>query len=114
MSMNNDNLNLHSMSADELWALYEMVTAELDSKIATELEVLETRLRQLGAVERDRELRQAKRPYPKVPAKYRNPENDRETWSGRGKQPRWLAAELRSGKRLTDFLIGQTIDNHRH
>jgi DNA-binding protein H-NS len=112
--MNNDNLNLHSMSADELWALYEMVTAELDSKIATELEVLETRLRQLGAVERDRELRQAKRPYPKVPAKYRNPENDRETWSGRGKQPRWLAAELRSGKRLTDFLIGQTIDNHRH
>ena len=113
MSMNNDNL-LHSMSADELWALYEMVTAELDRKIATELEVLETRLRQLGAVERDRELRQAKRPYPKVPAKYRNPENDRETWSGRGKQPRWLAAELRSGKRLTDFLIGQTIDNHRH
>jgi DNA-binding protein H-NS len=112
--MKNDNLNLHSMAADELWALHEMVTAELDRKIATELEVLETRLRQLGAVEQDRGLRQAKRPYPKVLAKYRNPENDRETWSGRGKQPRWLAAELRSGKRLADFLIGQTIDNHRH
>ena len=28
-----------------------------------------------------------------------------ETWAGRGKQPRWLVAQLRSGKRIEDFTI---------
>ena len=41
----------------------------------------------------------------KVPAKYRNPANAKETWTGRGKQPRWLAAETAKGKKLEDFLI---------
>ena len=41
----------------------------------------------------------------KVPAKYRNPANAKETWSGRGKQPRWLAALTRKGKKAEDFLI---------
>ncbi|RZA22334.1 MAG: DNA-binding protein, partial [Lysobacteraceae bacterium] len=27
------------------------------------------------------------------------------TWAGRGKQPRWLAAETSKGRKLEDFLI---------
>jgi DNA-binding protein H-NS len=46
-----------------------------------------------------------RRPYPRVLAKYRNPNDPKETWTGRGKQPRWLAAQLRSGKKLDQFLI---------
>jgi DNA-binding protein H-NS len=41
----------------------------------------------------------------KVAAKYRNPANAKETWSGRGKQPRWLAALTKKGKKAEDFLI---------
>ena len=41
----------------------------------------------------------------KVPPKYRNPANSSETWTGRGRQPRWLAAETAAGKKLEDFLI---------
>ena len=41
----------------------------------------------------------------KVAPKYRNPANAAETWSGRGKQPRWLAAQTSAGKKLEDFLI---------
>jgi len=41
----------------------------------------------------------------KVPPKYRNPENREETWTGRGKRPRWLVAELDKGKKIEDFLI---------
>lgn len=37
--------------------------------------------------------------------RYRNKTNDDETWTGRGKQPRWLVAELDKGARLEDFLI---------
>ena len=41
----------------------------------------------------------------KVAAKYQNPANGKETWTGRGKQPRWLAAETAKGKKLEEFLI---------
>ncbi|EPL5429774.1 TPA: H-NS family nucleoid-associated regulatory protein, partial [Acinetobacter baumannii] len=27
------------------------------------------------------------------------------TWTGRGKQPRWLVAEIEKGAKLEDFLI---------
>lgn len=41
----------------------------------------------------------------KVAPKYRNPANASETWTGRGKQPRWMAALVNSGKSPADFLI---------
>ena len=41
----------------------------------------------------------------KVAPKYRNPANPAETWAGRGQPPRWLAAELKPGKKLEDYLI---------
>lgn len=42
----------------------------------------------------------------KVAPKYRNPANPKETWTGRGKQPRWLATETGKGRKLDEFLIG--------
>lgn len=41
----------------------------------------------------------------KVPPKYRNPAKASETWSGRGKQPLWLAALVKKGKKVEEFLI---------
>lgn len=41
----------------------------------------------------------------KVPPKYRNPGNPEETWSGRGKQPRWMVALVAKGGKPEDFLI---------
>ena len=40
-----------------------------------------------------------------VAAKYRNSATG-ETWTGRGKMPRWLQTQVNSGKRKEDFLIG--------
>ena len=40
-----------------------------------------------------------------VEPRYRNKNNPEETWTGRGKQPRWLVAELEKGAKLEDFLI---------
>ncbi len=42
---------------------------------------------------------------PKSPAKYRNPENGDETWSGRGRKPRWILAAESAGRSISDFLI---------
>ncbi|CAH0197733.1 MULTISPECIES: H-NS histone family protein [Stenotrophomonas] len=42
----------------------------------------------------------------KVAPKYRNPANPKETWTGRGKQPRWMAELTAKGsKKPEDFLI---------
>ena len=41
----------------------------------------------------------------KVPPKYCNPDNENETWTGRGRLPRWLVAKLNNGSTLTDFAI---------
>jgi DNA-binding protein H-NS len=41
-----------------------------------------------------------------VAPKYRDPKNPENTWTGRGRPPRWLAAALKGGKaKKEDFLI---------
>jgi len=40
-----------------------------------------------------------------VEPRYRSKANEADTWTGRGKQPRWLVAELEKGAKLEDFLI---------
>jgi DNA-binding protein H-NS len=127
--MNRDDFK--SMSTDELWALYEEISSRLAAALTAEKNVLENRLRRLQrGVETRRATRDAKsanakssnaksteikssaiksarerRPYPAVVPKYRNPERPSETWAGRGRKPRWLAAQLKSGKRIEDFRI---------
>lgn len=49
--------------------------------------------------------RAPRRKSSKVAAKYRDPENKRNTWSGRGRMPRWLAQKTKHGRSVTDFLI---------
>ncbi len=39
-----------------------------------------------------------------APVKYRHPATG-QTWTGRGKRPRWLAAEMAAGKEITAFSI---------
>src|SRR5262245_38216526 len=40
-----------------------------------------------------------------VAAKYANPEDPSETWTGRGRKPRWLNAKLQEGAKIEKFLI---------
>jgi DNA-binding protein H-NS len=103
-----------SMSIDELWHLHEEVTVELSQKIQSEKTRLEQRLRQLQGADKVASGSRTRRPYPPVPPKYRNPKNPSETWSGRGKEPRWLRPQLRAGRRLDDFLIDRASEQKRH
>jgi DNA-binding protein H-NS len=41
----------------------------------------------------------------KVAAKYANPNNPSETWTGRGRKPRWLAAKIKAGEKQEKFLL---------
>lgn len=49
--------------------------------------------------------RRSARKLGKVAPKYRDPEDKRNTWTGRGRMPRWLAERTKHGRSPTDFLI---------
>ncbi len=49
--------------------------------------------------------RRTRRATTKVAPKYRNPADASQTWSGRGKRPRWFNAALKAGKKEKDLLI---------
>jgi DNA-binding protein H-NS len=89
-----------AMSAEELWFLHEEVASVLVRKIAEEKARLEERLRRLKS-----DAVSARRPHRRICPKYQNPARPDETWAGRGRKPRWLTVQLRSGKKLDDFLI---------
>jgi DNA-binding protein H-NS len=110
-------VSLDAMSIDEMWQLHEEISRVLSVRLTSEKRELEKRLAQLR---RERETRQPphadaqssksvarapRRKYPRVFPKYRNPKQPSETWSGRGKRPRWLAAALNNGRKIEEFLI---------
>ena len=88
--------DLKLMSLDELWSLHQLVASALARKIPTEMARLDQRLHEVGQSEADRakKMRTARRPYPRVLPKFKNPTRPSETWAGRGKLPRWLVAQL--------------------
>ncbi|MFB6453003.1 H-NS histone family protein [Bradyrhizobium tunisiense] len=107
--------DLEAMDFEELWLLHEELTKILAEKITAEKRELEKRLAQLNQPEQFGEAESGaaeagadqppRRKYPKVMPKYYNPLQPTETWSGRGKQPRWLVAALQSGHTLEEFRI---------
>ena len=98
---------LKSMSVDEVWHLHEDLTSILARKTAEQKAKLEERLRFLGNSSSAIGPNRPRRAYPKVFPKYQNPKNPAEKWSGRGKRPHWLQAQLRAGRELDHFLIAR-------
>jgi len=105
-------MNLKSMSIDALIGLRGKIDAVLTAKVQDERRTLESELAKLSRVDMSSGRTKAsfgRGVRGKVAPKYRNPENPAETWAGRGLKPRWLAAALKSGKKLDDFMIGSAV-----
>jgi DNA-binding protein H-NS len=108
-------VDLAAMSIDEMWQLHEEISQLLSVRLTSEKRELEKRLSQLRREKEEPPTENSKSPkgaprerraYPRVFPKYRNPDEPSETWSGRGKQPRWLAAALKAGHKVEEFVIG--------
>ena len=119
-------IDLGAMSTDEMWQLHTEIGRLLSVRLISEKRELEKRLARLR---RDNEMPQAeaalvepspsreRRRYPRVLPKYQNPDEPSETWSGRGKQPRWLTQALKTGHTIEEFVIGNVgsgKDKARH
>jgi DNA-binding protein H-NS len=109
-------VNLDAMSVDEMWQLHEEISRVLSVRLTSEKRELEKRLEQLRRDKQAHSLKSSsgikdlarapRRKYPRVYPKYQNPQVPSETWSGRGKTPRWLVAALKTGQKLEHFAIG--------
>jgi DNA-binding protein H-NS len=119
--MSTKKVELNSMSLDDLWSLHEEISAILSARIKAEKQELEKRLAVLNRGNRiisqsdappSLQNGKARRKYPRVLPKYRNPQTS-ETWSGRGKRPLWLVAAMKSGRKIEEFRIGDGSPNGR-
>jgi DNA-binding protein H-NS len=113
-------LDVEVMSTDEMWQLHIEIGRLLSLRLTSEKRELEKRLAKLRRESEtprsepavgDQNSRRERRRYPRVLPKYQNPNEPFETWSGRGKQPRWLTAALKSGHTVEDFLIPSVEPN---
>jgi DNA-binding protein H-NS len=94
------------MSNDELWALHVEISKALAAKLAAAKEVLERRLELISGQSHAAQSKTSdRRPSPPVLPKFRNPDALAETWTGRGRQPRWLTHQLKLGRRMEDFEV---------
>jgi len=103
-------LKVKSMAFDELLMAKGKIETEIELRSARERSRLIEAIGQLrtNAPTQSTAARSA-RPHAlkgkKLPPRYRNPKNRKETWAGRGHRPRWLVAALKGGKKLEAFAV---------
>ena len=103
------NIDLNALSLKELKALQSQVAkaiAEFDDRKKNEARAeLEAKARELGfSLAELTGVAPSRKRAPAV-AKYRNPANAADTWSGRGRKPRWFSDALKAGKSAESMAI---------
>jgi DNA-binding protein H-NS len=109
MRGNKMTINLDSLSLKELRDLGAQVAKAIatfeDRKKQEAIQVLEEKAKALGFSLSELAAAAPTRKRKPASAKYVNPVNTSETWTGRGRKPRWVEAALKAGKSLHDLLI---------
>ena len=101
-------INLYSYSMSELQALARDIEVELRRRGDEERKRVLVQMKELAAsVDMSLEdvIAYSSSKKTKGEPKYQNPENPRQTWTGRGKRPSWIKAVLAQGGSLEDMLI---------
>jgi len=94
-------IDLSGYDLAELKGLYFDIEQEIRRRIRDEREQARARIHALAAdagIPLDALVTKA------LP-RYRNPADGGQTWTGRGRQPRWIAEALASGRSLDEFKI---------
>ena len=112
-------IDLEGLTDSQLRDLVERARAALQERISSRLDEFKALAREAGfslILERIEEGRGTRRRAQQegeagedqrriVSPKYRNPDKAEETWSGRGRAPRWMDEKVKAGGKREDFLI---------
>ncbi|SEA95360.1 DNA-binding protein H-NS [Thiothrix caldifontis] len=102
------NLDISNLSVAELERLKGSIDSAIanrrDSELSSLREAIEDMIAQSGfTLEEVMQARTTKKRV--VKAKYSNPNNPEQTWSGRGRKPGWVEEWTSTGRDLNDCLI---------
>ena len=102
-------IDLDTLSLKELKSLQAKITKTIenydDRQKRTALTALEEKARELGFSLAELTGATSQRKRSAAMAKYANPANADDTWSGRGRKPRWFAEALESGASAESMAI---------
>jgi DNA-binding protein H-NS len=103
-------IDLNSKSPEELAAIIAEAQAQLVAKQTSKRKEVLAQIKELAAsidvvVTITDESKTSKRAASAVVAKYRDPDNPKNAWTGRGLAPKWMKAYLDSGRSKEEFLI---------
>lgn len=103
------DINLNKLSLKELKELQSQVARAIssfeDRRKKEALAELEEKARSMGFSLAELTGATISRKRAPASVKYANPANPDETWSGRGRKPRWFADALASGKSPEDLTV---------
>ncbi len=102
---------LDKMSYKDLMVLKDRVAAAIVARQAAEKVELKRKLEEMAQqsgfdVSELFGSRGGARKGSKVAVKFRNPKDHSQTWTGRGRKPRWIADALAKGQKMDSFLVG--------
>lgn len=102
-------INIQELSTVELQKLITDAQAELETKqngmrkdVIAQIKELASSINVTVEIIEDKKSKKTKS---FVPAKYANPNNPSDTWTGRGLAPKWMQALIAEGRSKDEFLI---------
>ena len=104
-------VNLDKLNIQELKDVLDNAEKQIESRKKTELKSVRKQVKDLikdnGYTPGDifPALKTPTKPKTKVAPKYRNPKNKEQTWTGRGRKPKWVEELLNKGKKMTSVEI---------
>ena len=107
------HIDLSELSLIDLLGLQNALPAIIEQAKLTEKAALIEKMEALAAesgfalseVFNDKPEKKKRKQIGFVKAKYINPENTEQTWTGRGRKPKWAAQFLKNGGTLEELLI---------
>ncbi len=104
----NNTIDLDNLNVDELRAITENAQQLIAKKQHQRLYDAYTQFEKIAEESNstiEEILRAGEKLEKKRSIKYRNTDNNEETWTGRGRKPTWLVDALAAGKNLEDFAV---------
>ena len=102
-------MDLSNLSAEELRQLQDQIVRELKKREGQDLQKARDEIfaiaQRVGLPVKDLIATGGRGKGSTVAARYRNPGDTTQQWTGRGRQPKWVKEYLDSGKSIEDLRI---------
>lgn len=102
-------IDIQNLSPEELQALIKNAESALEAKQASNRKQVIAQIKELaasiGVTVEITDEKKSRKASSSVSAKYANPNNPSETWTGRGLAPKWMKALTDAGHSKDEFLI---------